>query len=259
MTATRDESDANAVRASASGPLNLLLSFTLVLLALYPAAQLLFWALHGSGIVNSAADFRSIVPEGPFLIWLRDSSLTALAVAVTGIGTASAIAYAASRSERRHAGTTTALSPAIQLVPMLIIVLLLLAGLFSLGLLRHFGAALAIYVLTAWPFCVWQLKRRYDHIPRSIEEAARLDGCSAGQVFRLVVLPLVGSALLLSGVFSFLVVWAYFGVAAFFQMDWRNVTTAAGLQMLFLAVGTVWPLYAAAWLMRSRLPSAARF
>ncbi len=258
MAPTRDGSDADLMRESASRPLALVLSFVLVLLALYPAVQLILCALHGSGTTGSADDFRSIVPDEPFLVWLRDSALTALAVAVTGTGTASAVAYAASRAQRRRGETTTALSPATQLVPTLVVVLLLVAALFRLGLLRHFVAALTVYVLTAWPFCVWQLKRFYDSIPRSVEEAARLDGCSAAEVFRLVILPLAASALLLSGAFSFLVSWVYFGFAAFLQLDWRNITTASGLQTLLLVVGTVWPLYATAWLLRGRSRSAAR-
>ena len=59
----------------------------------------------------------------------------------------------------------------------------------ALGLLNtSFGLILA-YSVTALPLCVWMLKGFFDTVPRELEEAALMDGCSQTQVFWKIVLP----------------------------------------------------------------------
>ncbi|WP_051478327.1 carbohydrate ABC transporter permease [Arthrobacter sp. H5] len=54
------------------------------------------------------------------------------------------------------------------------------------------------------PFTIWLLRNFFAELPRQLEEAAQIDGCSRFAAFRHVILPLAGPGLLTAGIFTFL-------------------------------------------------------
>lgn len=74
----------------------------------------------------------------------------------------------------------------------------------------NYGFLIASHLIITLPLCVWFLVPFFEGIPRSIEEAALLDGCSPVRVFALVALPLVRPGLSVALTFSFLFSWNYF-------------------------------------------------
>jgi multiple sugar transport system permease protein len=57
------------------------------------------------------------------------------------------------------------------------------------------------------PFCMWLLFGFFEGLPKAIEEAARIDGCSEWAVFRRIIMPLALPGLLTSAIFAFLLSW----------------------------------------------------
>jgi arabinogalactan oligomer/maltooligosaccharide transport system permease protein len=102
------------------------------------------------------------------------------------------------------------------------------------------------YVSTALPFCIWQMKGFYDTIPRSLEEAARIDGCTPWQSFRRVILPLAIPGLVITALFSFMTAWSEYIVAAQILQDRDLFTLPLGLKSFQASMSTQWGLYAAA-------------
>src|SRR6202023_2335073 len=60
----------------------------------------------------------------------------------------------------------------------------------SAGLLNTKFALIVTYTSFVVPLIVWVLKGYFDTIPRSVEQAALVDGCTRWQAFRRVALPL---------------------------------------------------------------------
>ena len=56
-------------------------------------------------------------------------------------------------------------------------------------------------------FIIWYMISFFQSLPESIEESARIDGCSEGQMFRMIVLPLVAPGIAAVGMLSFLYAW----------------------------------------------------
>src|SRR5204862_325804 len=77
----------------------------------------------------------------------------------------------------------------------------------------------------AIPFSVWMLKGYFDTIPKELEEAAVIEGASAGKIFWRIVLPLAKPAVAITALFSFMTAWNEFILAATF-MDKENMYTA---------------------------------
>ena len=70
----------------------------------------------------------------------------------------------------------------------------------------HSGIIL-IYVAMILPFVIWILQSFIIQVPRSLEEAARVDGAGPFQVFFLVVLPLIKPGLAAAAIFTFRIAW----------------------------------------------------
>jgi alpha-glucoside transport system permease protein len=77
----------------------------------------------------------------------------------------------------------------------------------STGLNGTVGAIWLAHACFALPLAVFLMHNFMSEIPRDLLEAARIDGASHGQIFRLVMLPLLRPALAAFGIFQFLWVW----------------------------------------------------
>jgi ABC-type glycerol-3-phosphate transport system permease component len=145
--------------------------------------------------------------DTPYLRWLGDSSLVALTVAITGLALSSAAGYTLSRSRFLRRSSTLGRALLAQLLPAAIPVAALCLGLVWLGLIASYLGLFITYLITALPFCIWQMKRNYDAIPISFEEAAEIDGASVWQSFSRVLFPLGMPALAITGLFSLFMAW----------------------------------------------------
>nr|WP_246462743.1 carbohydrate ABC transporter permease [Pelagicoccus albus] len=79
-------------------------------------------------------------------------------------------------------------------------------------------------------FNIFLLRQFFLGIPKSITEAARIDGCSEFRIFWQIILPLSKSALLVIALFTFMHSWNDFFAPFIFINDQDNYTLALGLQ-----------------------------
>jgi arabinogalactan oligomer / maltooligosaccharide transport system permease protein len=195
------------------------------------------------------ANLRALMSDTSFLHWLANIALIALTVSITGVALASIAGYALSRF--RFRGRSKKLNGLLvtQMLPATILLLSLWLILIALSLINSYLRVILIYTATAMPFCIWQLKGYYDTIPLSLEEAAGIEGCTPWQSFRLVVLPLAMPALAITALFSFLIAWNEYVVAAIVLRDMDSFALPLGLGMS--NINTQWGLYATGALLLS--------
>jgi arabinogalactan oligomer/maltooligosaccharide transport system permease protein len=112
-------------------------------------------------------------------------------------------------------------------------------------LIDSFVGLFLIYSSTALPFCVWQMKAYYDTVPKELEEAAILDGCSRWLTFYRIVLPVSTPALVITALFSFMASWSEYVIAAVVLQDPQMYTLPLGLRSFQASMATQWGLYAA--------------
>ena len=236
--------------------LSYLVLFALTVFALYPITRIVTIALRpGDQLLSTSlalvprgatlANFRILLTSTPFLRWLVNSTIIALAVTLTGVALASTAGYALSRS--RFSGRSTMLNGLLvtQMFPATMLLLPLYLILIKLSLINSYLGVIIIYTATALPFCIWQLKAYYDTIPLALEESAGIDGCTRWQSFYLVVLPLAAPALIISALFSFMTAWNEYLIAAIMLQDVEKFTLPLGLRMFQANMSTQWGLYAA--------------
>jgi arabinogalactan oligomer / maltooligosaccharide transport system permease protein len=190
--------------------------------------------------------YRELLTSRPFWQWLGNSLLVSTAVTVTGVALASIGGYAFSRFRfvGRQAMMISILTT--QMFPATMLMLPLYLMIAKLGLINTYIGLTIFYVSTALPFCIWQMKGFYDTIPVSLEEAARIDGCTPWQAFHRVILPLAVPGLVITALFSFMSAWSEYLVAAQILQDRNMFTLPLGLKSFQSSMSTQWGLYAAA-------------
>jgi multiple sugar transport system permease protein len=94
-----------------------------------------------------------------------------------------------------------------RLVPGIALIVPLYLTIKTLGLLDHLSALIITYLSFTLPFTIWLLKNYFQTIPRSLEEAAFMDGCSWFQMLTKVLLPAAVPGLIAAGMFAFMTAW----------------------------------------------------
>jgi arabinogalactan oligomer/maltooligosaccharide transport system permease protein len=108
------------------------------------------------------------------------------------------------------------------------------------------GVGLAV-VSGTLPFAIWNLKGYLDTIPKELEEAAAVDGCTRNQSFFRIVLPLATPALAVTGFLGFVAGWTEFYFVSIFLNDpSQGFTLSLALNKMVGAYGqTPWSDFAA--------------
>lgn len=93
----------------------------------------------------------------------------------------------------------------------------------NLRLIDTHVAVIALHLLVVLPFAVWMMRGFFMEIPRELEEAAMIDGCSKWQAFYRIAMPLAAPGVAVTTLFCFIFSWNDFLFA--FVLTRRNATT----------------------------------
>lgn len=80
----------------------------------------------------------------------------------------------------------------------------------QVDMIGTYGALILTHGVITMPIVIWVLLPFFDNIPRSIYEAAQVDGCAPARVFWKISLPLVSSGLVVATILAFVFSWNYF-------------------------------------------------
>jgi len=80
----------------------------------------------------------------------------------------------------------------------------------ELGLIGSYWALILAHAVITMPLALWVLLPFFDAIPRSVLEAAQVDGCNVLRTLRRIALPMVTSGLVVSAILCFVFSWNYF-------------------------------------------------
>jgi multiple sugar transport system permease protein len=125
-------------------------------------------------------------------------------------------AYAFARLRFRGARASLLLFLSTYMIPPIALVIPMYLIMVKLHLLDTRLGLIVVYCSFATPFVLWIMGNYFQSIPRELEDAARVDGCTRiGAMFR-VVLPLARPGLLSTALFAFLIAWDEFLYALIF-------------------------------------------
>lgn len=216
----------------------------MILTSLTPSADIVATGVsltpEGWGIDN----YTRLLEQTSFLGNMGHSLIVALGTVGLVLGVAVTAAYAFSRF--RFAGRRLLMLQflVVNMFPVVLLILPLFVMMRRFGILdTHVGLILA-NATAAIPFAVWMLTSYVGAIPKSLDEAAMIDGCSRLSALRRIVLPLALPGIISTGIYVFITSWNEYLYAL--TLGGRNVrTVTVAIQTLIGEYQIEWGLLAA--------------
>jgi multiple sugar transport system permease protein len=214
-------------------------------IALVPVAVVLILALRpGSASTSHAAitfeNLSNIFKNTDTLKWLRNSLLVTLSVVLVSVVVAAPAGYVLSRGRGRTVAGYSLLLFIVQSLPVITSVIPLFILFAKLHLVDSLYGLGIIYVGASMSVAVWMMAAYMDSIPRSLEEAAWIDGASVFGGFIRIVLRNSLPGILSTAIFTYLVSWNDYLVAIVFMRTETKFTLPLGVESFFQQNVTDW-------------------
>jgi multiple sugar transport system permease protein len=187
---------------------------------------------------------------------LWNSLVIAVAVGAITLFVATTAAFAISRLKVRGGRTVMNLALFTYFIPAAFLAVPMYKAMGNYGLLNNQWALILAMVTIASPYCIWVLKQASDKLPYELDEAARMDGASALQLFGLVYLPLMVPSLVAVGTYSLLLAWNEYLYAFLLLSNDTQVTLAVALGNFLSADDSPWELLMTTGLVYALPPAA---
>ncbi|MDR6976752.1 N,N'-diacetylchitobiose transport system permease protein [Streptomyces sp. 3330] len=185
------------------------------------------------------------------------SLLVSLAVVAIGVVVGMLAALAISRFAFRGRKVVIVGILAVQMVPLVAMIIPVFLLLNDLGQYDKLSGLILTYLTFILPFTVWTLRGFIVNIPKELEEAAMVDGCSRTGAFVRVVFPLLAPGMVATSVYGFIQAWNEY-LYALMLLSQKNQTATVWLSNFSTKHGTEYaPMMAGATMMA--LPIVALF
>ncbi len=173
-------------------------------------------------------NFREVLGS-EFLFFFRNSLAVSLLTAAITALIAAAGGYAFSRFQFRGKRWVAALLLLTQMFPVLMIIAPIYRIVSSLGLTDTLTSLVVVYTAFNIPFAIFLMQSFFDGIPKDLEEAAMIDGCTRAQALWKVILPLTLPGLGATLGFVFTAAWSEVLFALMLVRDEDRMTFPVGL------------------------------
>jgi multiple sugar transport system permease protein len=170
--------------------------------------------------------------NGPFLMWLRNSTVVSLTSTLLSLVLGSFGAYAITRLTFTGRKAIAVGLVGTYLLPASLLFIPLFQIIANLGMVDSIYGLMLVYPTFTLPFCTWLLMSYFRSIPVELEEAALIDGCGRLGVLFRIVLPLAAPALVVVALFSFTQGWNEFLYAFVFTSSTTSRTLTVGLTLM---------------------------
>ena len=145
-----------------------------------------------------------------------------------------------------------------QMVPGILVLIPVYVAFAKMKLLNTYTGLIIFYIAGNLPFCAITMRSFFERIPVSLEEAAKVDGCSRMQALFKVVLPIMFPGIVAVFVFGFIGGWNELIAGTIFISSMDLWTIPVGLKTLIGKYNVEWGLMCAGGVM-ALLPTAIMF
>jgi multiple sugar transport system permease protein len=187
---------------------------------------------------------------------LGNSLVIAIAAGVITLFVATTAAFSISRIKARGGRLVLNLALFTYFIPAAFLAVPMYKAMGSYGLLNNQWSLILAMVTIAAPYSIWVLKQASDKLPYELDEAARIDGASPMQLFRLVYLPLMTPSLVAVGTYALLLAWNEYLYAFLLLSRDTDITLPVALGHFLSADDSPWELLMTTGLIYALPPAA---
>ena len=184
-------------------------------------------------------NYKNVFIDKNFDKFLVNSVVVTFFSTILSLILGTAAAYGFSRFKFKYADACLFFLLVIRMIPSVAIVIpVFLIGSF-MNLIDTRILLIVTYLIFNVPFVVWMMKGFFDEIPKELDEAAMVDGCTTIQSLYKVILPVALPGIVATSIFCVISSWNEF-VYALFLTSIHSVTTPTIVQSFLSIVGVVW-------------------
>ncbi len=238
-------------------PLRFLAGAVLIVNGMFPALWILFTSLKTEAELTAKpitwvphaptlANYMQAFSDQPLHVFLFNSFMVALLSTCLTLLVSVLAAYALARLDLRYRGLILSLIIAVSTFPLVTLLVPLFEIMRTLNLLNTWVALVLPYTVLSLPVCTLMLVSFFEGIPRDLENAAMIDGCTRlGALFKVVV-PLCAPGVFTAGILAFVNAWDEFLLALSFNSNPALRTLPVGIQLYQGEFAFPWPVISAA-------------
>lgn len=259
----------NLRRASAEAKL-ILIAIPILIWTLLPIYHILLFAISRKDSAFAGnlwpdqptlRNFGAVVRQEHFFLYhfwqqILNSLWIAFATGALTLFIATFAAFAISRLRVRGGRLAMNVALFTYFIPAAFLAIPMYKAMSVYGLLNTSWALIMSMVVIASPYAIWVLKQASDKLPIELDEAARIDGASPPQLFRMVYLPLIAPSMVAIGTYALLLAWNEYLYAFLMLSKETNVTLAVALGHFLSADDSPWELLMATGLLYALPPAA---
>jgi len=180
-----------------------------------------------------------------FSTYVTNSFVIATIVMLLVVFLSSLGAYALSRFSLRGKRyfLLTALLP--QFFPYVLVLIPFFVLMSNFGLVDTHAGIIITHMSIALPFCLWMLTGYFNGIPKELDQAALIDGCSRLGVLFRILYPVALPGMVVTGFFAFVVSWGDYLFVSILSQSQATQTLPMGLQTFLNSLQVKWGLITA--------------
>src|SRR5438067_4001488 len=186
--------------------------------------------------------YSRVLRSGRYLQTFANTYFVALAVTLVSLFIGAMAAYALARFRFKGQRAVLMFLITTQMFPLVLLCIPYFQVVVRLGLYDTLTALIIVYVTFTLPFCILMLRSYFAQIPRDMEEAAMVDGCSRLGAILRTLLPLSYPALIGAGLYTFLLAWNEFLFAVVLIEAWEKRVITMAIYSLLAEFVTEWSM-----------------
>ena len=216
------------------GALNMVLFYVFLVIFVLASVLPLIWVFKMSIVTKgelyaspptivpqtpTTAEYAQIFGDSTFQRALLNSTIIASVTTVICLLFGSVTAYAIARLRFHFKATAMTLILAISFFPAVAIIAPLFIQYTQLGLINTYASVIITDTVFALPLTIWLLVAFFRELPVDLEDAAKVDGATTLQAFRMVIVPLAAPGVFTTAILTFIYAWNEFLFANTFLFD----------------------------------------
>jgi ABC-type glycerol-3-phosphate transport system permease component len=185
-------------------------------------------------------NYARLLDQTNFPRYVWNSTVVAASTVALSLAIASTGAYALTRFAFLARPAFASVILFVYMFPPILLGVPLFVIFSAVGLTNTFVGLILAHTTFALPFLLWMLRDFFLAVPREVEEAALVDGCSRPQALWTVVLPIARPGMIAAGIFAFILSWNDYIYALILMTSESRKTIALGIS-LFVESTTIEP------------------
>ena len=200
------------------------------------------WWPHAPTLGNYVQAFT----DQPLLHYMGNSLVVAVLATLSSLLVAAFAAYAIARLNLRHRQLVLTCIVASSMFPLVTLLVPIFETMRALNLLNTYTALVLPYTVLNLPVCTLVLVSFFQSIPRDLENAAMIDGCTRLGALWHVVVPLAAPGVFTAGILAFVNAWDEFLLALSLNASATMRTLPVGITLYQGEFTFPWPIISAA-------------